>query len=132
MAARLDRAKVGKEIGGAAQPVERVAAPVIRRDVNALGDVLPITLDQLPQIPDQPLPVGRFAAAQFLGHRQRLRKARRKQFLAEKPTDPRNLRGFEGELVEGVRHHAMRYGVGAALQYSSIPSGETGEGDGAV
>ena len=73
MAARLDRAEIGKEIGGAAQPIERVAAPVIRRGVDALGDVLPITLDQLPQIPDQPLPVGRLAAAQFVrdGHRFR-------------------------------------------------------------
>jgi hypothetical protein len=107
MAARLDRAEIGEEIGGPAQATERTAAPVIGRGIDSIRDVQPILLDQPPQIAQQPLPVGHLAAAQLLRQRQRLGHPRRQPFLAEEPPDPGSLRGLEGELVEGDRHHAM-------------------------
>ena len=89
VAARLDRTQIGKKIGGAAQPIERAAAPILRQGIDAIFDVPPILFDQMPQIAQQLLAVGRLAAAQSVRHRQRLSQTRGEQFLAEKPADPR-------------------------------------------
>ena len=67
MAAGLDRAQIGEEIGGAAQSLERIAAPILGRSVNAGLDVTPVPLDEPPQIGDQPLAVGHRPAARRCG-----------------------------------------------------------------
>src|SRR3954468_19963778 len=63
--AGLDRAEIGEEIGGATQPFERIAAPILGRGVETGLDVAPVLLDETPQMGDEPLAVGYRAAAQL-------------------------------------------------------------------
>ena len=111
--AGLDLAQIGKEIGGAAQPVERIAAPVLGRGVETGLDVAPVLLDEPPQIGDQPLPdrapSGR-ADSNAAPGRSRFCQPRGKRLVSEIPPDPGRLRRLEGEFFQALAMADLRYG----------------------
>src|SRR5262249_21919251 len=95
----LDGAEVSEEISGATQRLEGAIGPVRHRQVAAGLDILPVLLDQSPEVPENTPGVWHRPAAQRLRQWNRTGGARRQELLAEEPGYAGGLRGVKGEPV---------------------------------
>src|SRR6267378_2307048 len=96
----LDGAQVSEEISGAAQRPEGAVGSIRRGQVVAGLDILPVLLDQTPEVQENAPRVWHRSSTQRLRQWNRMGDARRQELLAEKPAYAPELRGVKGEPVE--------------------------------